>query len=95
MRIKPEIIAFIKATASKLLPNTEVYIFGSRVDDNERGGDIDVLILSDQKIDRKILRSFRIEFFKKFGWQKLDLINFTKDETSTFKQLILPNAQLI
>lgn len=95
MRLRPEIKTFIKETAEKLFPNTEIYLFGSRLNNQERGGDIDILILSEQKINRKKLRQFRIVFYKKFGWQKIDLVNFTKDEKSTFKQLILPNAQPI
>ena len=95
MRLKPEIKIFIKETAHKLLPNTELYLFGSRLNDQERGGDIDILILSDQKVDKKILRQFRLDFYKKFGWQKIDLVNFTKNEKSTFKQLILTKAQTL
>ncbi len=93
MRLKPEIKKFITETAKSLFPNSEMYLFGSRLNNHSRGGDIDILILSEEKIDRKLLRKFRIEFYKKFGWQKIDLVNFTKEENSTFKQLILPNAQ--
>ena len=93
MRLKPEIKKFITETAIKLFPNSEMYLFGSRLNNHSRGGDIDILILSEEKIDKKLLRKFRIEFYKKFGWQKIDLVNFTKQENSTFKQLILPNAQ--
>lgn len=95
MRLRPEIKTFIKETAEKLFPNTEIYLFGSRLNNQERGGDIDILILSEKKINRKKLRQFRVVFYKKFGWQKIDLVNFTKDEKSIFKQLILPNAQPI
>jgi predicted nucleotidyltransferase len=93
MRLKPEIKQFIKETAIKLFPNSEMYLFGSRINNHTLGGDIDILVLSDEKIDRKLLRQFRIEIYKRFGWQKIDLVNFTKNDNSTFKQLILPNAQ--
>lgn len=92
MRLKPEIKAFIKETTHHLFPNADVYLFGSRVKDNARGGDIDILLLTDIKIDTKQLRNFRISFYKKFGWQKIDLVNFTKNESSAFKKLILKNA---
>ena len=88
-----ELKAFIKETATKLFPNSEIYLFGSRIDEKERGGDIDILLLSEHKIENKVLRRFRLDFYKKFGWQKIDLVNFTKNDNSTFKKLILPNAQ--
>lgn len=95
MRLKPEIISFIKETSIKLFPEVEIYLFGSRLNDQELGGDIDILILSEQKIDSKKLRHFRLGFYKKFGWQKIDLVNFTKNDNSTFKKLILTSAQPI
>lgn len=95
MRLKPEIKTFIKENTLKLFPDGEIYLFGSRVNEYERGGDIDILILSDKKIDKRKIRLFRLNFFKKFGWQKLDLINFTKSDNSTFKKIILTDAQPI
>lgn len=95
MRLKEEIINFIKNTADLLFPDTDVYLFGSRVFDNKKGGDIDILLLSDNKIEPKQIRNFRIAFYKKFGWQKIDLVNFTKTEESTFKKLILTEARRI
>jgi predicted nucleotidyltransferase len=95
MRLKPEIRTFIKELALKLFPNAEIYLFGSRIDNQALGGDIDILILSEQKLDNKKLRLFRLAFYKKFGWQKIDLINFTKDQDTTFKKLILTSAQAI
>jgi len=93
MRLKDEIKRFIKDKAPGLSPGVEVYLFGSRTNDHLRGGDIDILLLSDQKIEKSKLRNFRLDFYKKFGWQKIDLVNFTKDDTSTFKTLILTSAQ--
>ncbi len=78
-----------------MFPGAEIYLFGSRVDDQGRGGDIDILILSEKLIDNKRLREFRIKFFKIFGWQKIDLVNLTKDDESTFKKLISKNIEPI
>jgi len=95
MRLKKEIKNFIEEKTSIMFPGVEIYLFGSRLDDNGRGGDIDLLLLSEQKIDTRKLRRFRLEFYKKFGWQKIDLINFTKEDNTTFKKLILTSAQAI
>ncbi len=53
--------------------DAEIYLFGSRVDDSARGGDIDILIISDKltfsdKIDIKL------ELYRQIGEQKIDII---------------------
>ena len=95
MRLNPEIKAFIKETAEKLFPEAEIYLFGSRLNDMERGGDIDLLLLTEKKIEAKKMRNFRINFYKKFGWQKIDLVNFTKADNTAFKKLVLTKAQAL
>lgn len=93
MRLKTEIQAYIQQKAAEMFPNSSVYLFGSRVNDDEKGGDIDLLFLSDKKIENRQFQKFRIEFYKKFGWQKIDLVTFTHNDDSAFKNMILQNAQ--
>ena len=55
----------------------EVWLFGSRVDDNKRGGDIDLLIETDQ-VDVNALTRAEISFLTKLqmklGEQKIDVL---------------------
>lgn len=95
MRLKQEIIDFLKHEVSTIDPNAKVYLFGSRTDDTKKGGDIDILILSNQKIKPEKITKLRIKFFDTFGEQKLDIVNFTFDENSAFKKLILLDAILL
>jgi hypothetical protein len=47
MRLNPEQIAVIKSTVARIVPTEElrgVRLYGSRVDDSKRGGDIDLLL---------------------------------------------------
>jgi predicted nucleotidyltransferase len=88
MRLDDKIVFFFKQTIGEKVPGATIYLFGSRTNDDALGGDIDLMILTENLVDKKIIRSIRIEFFKKFGWQKVDLVNFTFADTSVFKQLI-------
>ena len=54
-------------------PQARVILFGSRVDDGARGGDIDLLVISDQ-IGMHEEWEIRRDILDRIGWQKLDLI---------------------
>ncbi len=92
MRIKKEIAEFITHYVKENFPDARVYLFGSRADDNKKGGDIDVLILSNEKLSFSDLSKMRISFYKSFGEQKIDLVNFTYFEDSPFKEIALSQA---
>ena len=92
MRLKPEIVDYLKLLIYDKIPGSTIYLFGSRVDDKARGGDIDVLILTADPAEKSILRKIRIDLIKKFGWRKIDLVNFTHSDESIFRQLIERNC---
>lgn len=54
-------------------PAAEIYLFGSRVDDAARGGDIDLLVLSG-KIGFSSKLDILVDLFKQLGDRKLDLV---------------------
>ena len=92
MRLNTEQISFIKENLAKVNVIKDIYLFGSRVDDMAKGGDIDILILSDKYVEPKIIRRFKINFYKNFGWQKIDIVNFLVDEKHPFKNVALDKA---
>ncbi len=93
MRLKKEIIDFLKQKNIELFSkDTKIYLFGSRTKDSLKGGDIDILILSETKLPNKLIRNFRTSFYKKFGWQKIDIVNFSFAEEHPFKTVIMDDC---
>jgi len=73
MRLTAKEKKSIKKTIAKVDAQAKVYLFGSRVDDSKKGGDIDLFIYS-KNIDRKIKRQIKINLYKEIGEQKIDII---------------------
>jgi len=82
----------IKNVVADYLSNYELKLFGSRTDDNAKGGDIDLLILTENKLRMEDKWAIRREIEKLIGQQKIDVVNFTFDEENHFKELILEHA---
>jgi len=95
MRIAMEQRDFIFNYWKERASSNEVYLFGSRVDDSKKGGDIDILILSENKIKHTDFFKMKQLFYSKFGAQKLDIVGFTKEDQSAFKKYILSYAKLL
>lgn len=84
---------FIKTFWKESFPNSKVYLFGSRTDDAKKGGDIDLLILNDEKIDLAIKIDFLGKFWEEFGEQKVDVVTYTfNDNSKPFKFIALHTA---
>ena len=95
MRLENAKAEFLKSLVTQYLPSSNVYLFGSRVDDAKRGGDIDILILSDRELKREEKASIEFSFFQRFGEQKLDLVSYGYDENCSFKEVALQEAVLL
>lgn len=76
MRLTAQQIETIRRAAEKAFGrNTRVLLFGSRVDDSKRGGDIDLLVRpeqTDQTLTRKIRFLGLLE--RQLGERKIDVI---------------------
>jgi len=91
MRLSTEQITILKNKLFSLSKDAKLYLFGSRVDDTKKGGDIDLLIVSDT-LTKKDLRPLRVEFFKYFGEQKLDIILENGKFKNPFSKHIMQKA---
>lgn len=79
MRLKPDEVEAIREEVRRLDPAAAIYLFGSRADDSARGGDIDLLVVSDQLGFREVLH-LRRAILDRIGWQQLDLVVRRPDE---------------
>ena len=73
MRLTPHQRTAILTAVGKQDPKARIILFGSRADDRARGGDIDLLIVSDV-IGMHQEWEIRRDVLDEIGWQKLDLI---------------------
>ena len=92
MRIKKEMVEFLRAYIKKEMSGAKLYVFGSRADDKKKGGDIDILLLTKERIGFKEKSAIRTAVWKRFGEQKIDILNYTFKEENTFKELILEES---
>lgn len=78
MRLSPTQRTVIRDTAKAVFgENTQVRLFGSRLDDSRRGGDIDLLIetaLSDPQAVADARTLFLAKLYAALGEQKIDVL---------------------
>ncbi len=89
MRLSKPKATFLKQSIKQYLPDASVYLFGSRAKDDQRGGDIDILIIGDMALTGQEKRDIKIAFYKQFGEQKIDLVSYTKTDDANFKRIAL------
>jgi len=94
MRIEKQQIEVLKNKLKTFSSSAQLYLFGSRIDDSKKGGDIDLLIVSNT-MTKKDLRYMRIDFFKHFGEQKLDIVLDDGTFSNPFTKYILQKAILL
>jgi predicted nucleotidyltransferase len=91
MRLQKSEISNLKNSIFLFDKKAKIYLFGSRTDDEKRGGDIDILVISDI-LNEKNRRKIRRNFFDEFGEQKLDILIENQKKISAFAQEILEKA---
>lgn len=74
-------------------PDAAVYLFGSRVDDAARGGDIDLLVLS-QKIDLWNRLDILADLHKNLGERRIDLLVYP-DLSKPFARVAVAEGVLL
>jgi len=67
--------------------NAQIFLFGSRTDDFKKGGDIDILVQSDEIGLLEIVK-IKSTIFKNIPEQKIDLLVSKSNETNRFVDFI-------
>ena len=80
----------IKAAVRNVDPEAQVFLFGSRANDEMKGGDIDILVIS-ENIGYHEKLVIRRELFKNLEDQKIDIV-VAQDLQDAFVKSILPEA---
>jgi predicted nucleotidyltransferase len=74
MRVTKKQINIIKTILSKQIDDAKIYLFGSRVDDKKKGGDIDIFVKTSHPVSLKdeiaILTQLELEGIER----KVDLV---------------------
>jgi predicted nucleotidyltransferase len=95
MRLLQKEINDIKSTFKDIFNNGKIYLFGSRIDDTKRGGDIDLFIELDHKISidemMKKRTQFKLKLYELIGEQKIDVV-ISKDKTRLIEKEALKNG---
>lgn len=84
----------IKETILALDQNAKIILFGSRVDDAARGGDIDLLVISEH-IKRHQLGKIRWQLWEQLGEQKIDLVLSDRQLSDAFVQVAVEQGVVL
>jgi len=93
VRLNEKEITAVRETVHALDREAKVYLFGSRADDTKRGGDIDLLIMS-QTLTRGEAGKIKWRLWELIGEQKIDII-IAKDLSDPFVRIALKEGVIV
>jgi predicted nucleotidyltransferase len=90
MRISNKLKEIIKKAIKDSFGDVDIYLFGSRVDDTKKGGDIDIAI--DLDVDRITFRKLKVKFLTnllKLDYDiKIDIVKLKNTNSLLEKELL-------
>lgn len=91
MRISDKEKSAILHSVKNKDPEAEIYLYGSRADNSLRGGDIDLLVIS-EKLDFTDQIDLLVKIKGEIGEQKIDLLIRSQKNLDPFVRKILGRA---
>lgn len=95
MRLTEDQLKIIRqAVVNNFGETSKVYLFGSRVDDTKKGGDIDLFVEADFSPDEMFYRKINLltELQFKLGERKIDIITYNSLTAGNVIPLIVEEA---
>ena len=76
VRLSAREVEVIRSTVKLVMGSARLRVFGSRAREEEKGGDIDLLVETDRKLENRIAMECRVasELQIRLGDQKIDVI---------------------
>ena len=83
-------------SAKKADSKARIWLFGSRTDDNKKGGDIDLAILS-EKISSDAMKKITVSQLirSKIGEQKIDIVTSPEGNEAFFRLAVNEGIELL
>lgn len=93
MRLTQREVEAIKEVIGARDEHAQIYLFGSRAYDDLTGGDIDLLVMS-QELTREEVWRLKYALWERIGEQKIDII-VAKDDSHPFVSIALKEGVLL
>ena len=93
MRLAHEEQSAISDTIHQADADAMIYLFGSRVDDAAKGGDIDLLVLS-KRINLTMKLDILAQLHQKLGERKIDIAIYP-DTSRPFPRMVIQEGVLL
>jgi predicted nucleotidyltransferase len=77
MRLTPFQVDTVKSTVGRIVGHSaRVWLFGSRTDDQARGGDIDLFVQTEERLPNRVASACRVvaELQQQLGDQRIDVV---------------------
>jgi len=97
MRLSKKVMAILQNNIKKSFGDVNVYLFGSRIDDSKKGGDIDLAI--DTKLSREEFRKKKSLFLANlirvdFDYD-IDIVNYNTSDELLYNEIQQNHIQIL
>ncbi len=92
MRLSKHEVQTIRHAVQEADPQAKVCLFGSRLDDSAKGGDIDLLVISESLAD-KDAGAIRWKLWEQLGEQKIDILISPQALAKPFARLVYAQSE--
>ena len=94
MRLSPKEKQEIKKTLKEIFGDVKIYIFGSRLDNSEKGGDVDIFLQTSKPIQNKRVKRAKAKLLLEEKLLKPIDIIIEEDANSLIKKEAMQGVEL-